>query len=197
VSDGPTHIDHALLKEVAAGDEQAFRQLFDALWPNVYTTALHLTKSPELSQDLAQEIFLRIWQNKQKLAEVDNIYAFLYATTRNLVTDFLRTKVFRESNRPFLINYFSHNDADPFARIEQQQEKQQLLEAIEKLPQQLKQVVTLSYLEGKTHNEIAGELGITPASSRIYLVRALAMLRKENASKGNRLLTIMWWLTIC
>ena len=171
--------DRELLSRIAEGDENAFNQLFDRLWGHVYSATLRLTKSPELSKDLSQEVFLRLWQHRDRLPGITNIHAFLYTITKNLVTDFLRTKVFRENNQSFLTSYFAHDDTDILKALETKEKKEWLREAVGQLPSQLRQVVELAYFEGKNHKEIAAVLQITPASSRIYLVRAIASLRKN------------------
>ena len=190
------YVESELLQQVASGDKMAFRRLFDQLWASVYSAALQLTRSPEMAQDLAQEVFVRLWEHRGKLNEVTNIYAWLYTITRNLVTDFLRKKVFQDSNKAFLVSYYQHNDADPFSKLELREQKEKLREAIDQLPLQLKQVVTLAYFEGRSHKEIASVLQITPASSRIYLVRAIAMLRRNSAQGGSRVLLKLFWLAM-
>lgn len=190
------YVETELLQQVASGDRMAFRRLFDQLWASVYSAALRLTRSPEMAQDLSQEVFVRLWENRSKLADVTNIYAWLYTITRNLVTDFLRKKVFQDNNKAFLASYYAHNDADPFSTLELREQQEKLKAAIEQLPLQLKQVVTLSYFEGRSHKEIAAILQITPASSRIYLVRAIAMLRKNSAGDGNKVLLKLLWLAM-
>lgn len=190
------YVEDELLQKVASGDKMAFRRLFDQLWENVYSAALRLTRSPEMAQDLSQEVFVRLWEQRSKLPDVTNIYAYLYTITRNLVTDFLRKKVFQDSNKPFLVSYYQHNDADPFSSLELREQKEKLKVAIDQLPLQLKQVVTLAYFEGRSHKEIAAVLQITPASSRIYLVRAIAMLRKHSEQGGGRVLLKLLWLAM-
>ncbi|MEP7257518.1 MAG: RNA polymerase sigma factor [Flavitalea sp.] len=185
-----------LLKRIAGGDERAYHDLFIQLWPNVYSAALRLTKSPELAQDLAQEVWLRVWEHRVGLPKVANIYAFMYTITRNLVTDFLRTKVFHDNNIPFLKSHFQHTEADVFGQLEQAEQKESLQEAISKLPGQLGQALTLAYYEGKSHKEIAAIMQITPASSRIYLVRAIALLRKKTFNSSPIYLKLLWMLLI-
>lgn len=191
-----SYVERELLLRIAEGDKTAFQRLFDQLWGNVYSTTLRLTKSPEMSQDLSQEVFLRLWENRRRLPEVTNIYGFLYTITKNLVTDFLRTKVFRDNNRSFLTDYYTYGDTDPFKALEIREQQERLQEAVSRLPLQLQQVVTLAYFEGKTHKEVAEALQITPASSRVYLVRAIALLRKNAASGGTGLWLKLLWLVV-
>ena len=75
MTDLSIHIDKALLLQIAEGDENAFAALFKAFWPQVYGTGLRITRSPEQAKDLAQDIFIRVWDNRAQLPEVKKIDA--------------------------------------------------------------------------------------------------------------------------
>lgn len=172
-------ISPQLLRSASLGDGVAFRQLFDALWGAVYSAALRLTKSPEMAQDLAQEVFIKLWDNRAALGGINNIRAYLYTITRNLTHDHLRKQVLRESNRDFLSTYFSLNTSTPQQLLENKELGHKLNAAIQKLPEYQRNVFNMSYIEGLSHKEIAQKLGITPLTSRVYLVRAINLLRKD------------------
>ena len=183
-----------LLSSLAAGDKQAFAQIFELYWDRVYGAALRLTKSPDLARDLGQDIFLKLWDNREKLAGVKNFPSFLYAITRNLVFDHLRKKVFRESNREFLLHYFARTEAPALEALESRELDQLLYAAIDRLPPKLKQVLRLARFEGLSHEEIASRLGITPQSSKTYMVRALAALNKDLTSHAEKMALLFFVL---
>lgn len=167
---------------------QAYQRLFEWYWDQIYGAVLHLTKTPEQAKDLAQDIFLKLWENRAKLPGVKHFRSYLFTIARNLVYDQLRTKVFRESNREFLTNYFSYNRSSPQELLEQKELGEILNEAINKLPSQLRKVFNLHRIEGLSHEEIAKRLNITPISSKTYMVRALMTLRKEIKKHSGKLL---------
>ena len=172
------HTEQALLQLIASGDRTAYRQLFEHYSDQVYGAALHLTKSPEQARDLTQDIFLKIWDNRSKLPEVQHFSAYLYTIVKNLVHDQVRSAIFRESNRESLVSYFNYNESSPEELLERKQVKEAVAAAINRLPPKLQQVFTLGYFEGLSHKEIAGRLDISPLSSKTYMVRALMALRK-------------------
>src|ERR1700761_1304411 len=98
-----------LLMEVADGNEAAYKRLFVHYWDQIYSTALLFTKSRELSQDLAQDVFAKVWVRREKLKEIDRFDAFLFIIARNVIIDRLRKKVFNAANEACLMEYF----ADP------------------------------------------------------------------------------------
>nr|WP_262915856.1 sigma-70 family RNA polymerase sigma factor [Chitinophaga filiformis] len=175
---------------VADGDRHAYQYLFETYWNQVFGACLQLTKSPEQAKDLTQDIFLKIWDHRQKLPAVRNFDSYLYTIARNLVRDQLRTTIFRESNREFLQHYFSTKAVSPQEILEGKQLSENMKAAISRLPLKLQQVFTLSQLEGLSHKEIAGRLEISPLSSKTYMVRALLMLRKLLVKDADSLLII-------
>src|SRR5882757_9255154 len=148
------HIDQNVLLLLAAGDKEAYAAVFEKYWDSVYGFALRLTKSPEMARDLAQDIFLKLWDHRHKLPEVRSFPSFLYTVTRNLVHDHLRKKVFRESNKETLINYFSRAEELAPELLESKELDNLLYACINKLPPKLKQVLKLGRLEGLSHEEI-------------------------------------------
>ena len=185
------HIDQNVLLLLAAGDKEAYAAVFEKYWDSVYGFALRLTKSPEMARDLAQDIFLKLWDHRHKLPEVRSFPSFLYTVTRNLVHDYLRKKVFRESNKDTLIHYFSREEELAPELLESKELDNLLYACINKLPPKLKQVLKLGRLEGLSHEEIAARMGITPQSSKTYMVRALAALHKEMARHRERTALIL------
>jgi len=175
----PLYNERELLMRMADGDKQAFQELFHRYWAPVYSVGLKITKSPESARDLAQEIFMKVWDNRAKWPVVDNFKAYLYKMTRNLGINYLEAMTVRHSNRTFLAQYFAHETTSPFEVLEGKELRDEVLKAIQCLPLQLRQVFTLHRIEGLSHEEIAGRLDITALSSRTYMVRALLQLRRK------------------
>jgi len=172
----------------------AYQKLFDLYWDQVYGIGLRLTKTPEQAKDLAQDIFLKLWDSRTKLTEVRDFRSYLFVITRNLIQDQIRTKIFHESNREFLTNYFAYNESSPQELLEQKELGEALNAAIRKLPPRLQQVFNLRRVEGLSHVEIAQRLNITTISSKTYMVRALMALRKEIIKDPGKLFLVATFL---
>jgi RNA polymerase sigma-70 factor (family 1) len=188
------HNEQELLRLVAQGDMLAYQQLFDSYWDQVYGIGLRLTKTPEQAKDLAQDIFLKLWDSRTKLTEVRDFRSYLFVITRNLIQDQIRTKIFHESNREFLTNYFAYNESSPQELLEQKELGEALNAAIRRLPPRLQQVFNLRRVEGLSHVEIAQRLNITTISSKTYMVRALMALRKEIMKDPGKLFLVATFL---
>jgi RNA polymerase sigma factor (sigma-70 family) len=144
-----------LLSRLSAGDQHAFREIFELHWDQIHAVGLKILKSPELAKDLAQDTFLRIWYNREQLKDVHNFQAYLNVLSRNLAIDLLRKKVFTVDNEDYLVAYFSEEAVSLTEEAEYKELKQLLHEAVNHLPPQMQQVFRLSRLEGLSHAEIA------------------------------------------
>ncbi|NML22583.1 sigma-70 family RNA polymerase sigma factor [Pseudoflavitalea sp. G-6-1-2] len=173
-----TYDERALLLQIAEGDAMSFGILTKHHWPQVYGTALRLTKSPEQAKDLAQEMFMKLWNSRHRLPEVENINTYIYVAARNLVMDFMEKKVFHPSNIQNLTDYLTDNSAEhPLTSLEFKELEQTVSAAIQALPEKTRRVFELHRFAGKSHKEIAALLDISEVSSKTYIVRALRDIR--------------------
>lgn len=175
MSESSPYIDKEQLHRIAGGDSAAFEILFKQFWPQVYGTSFHLTKSEEMAKDLAQEIFTKLWENREKLAEVEKPDAYIYTVSKNLIMDFQRKKVFDTVNIDYLVQYFSTTPAQ--SKLEYQELENVLNNAVAQLNGKVAEVFRLSRYEGLTHPQIAEKLNISVHSSRTYITRALQEIR--------------------
>lgn len=184
--------EHELLRLTAEGDEQAFKELFQQYWPQVYGTSLHLTHSTDTAKDLAQDIFLKIWSNRTNLFEVQNLGGYIYRLSKNTVLDHLRKRVFEPGNIDLLIDYFNLSDAESIQeKLEYKELEATLQEAVNKLPDRIQEVFRLSRFEGLSHTEIAQKLNISVVTSKTYIVRALQAIREHLSSQSGMIVILM------
>lgn len=183
-----------LLQLAAKGNEAAFRELFHQYWPQVYGTCLHLTHSPELAKDLAQDIFVKLWCQREGFGAIKKLDAYIYTVSRNLVLDHLRKKVFANENIDLLIDYFSSDAVSATDKLQYKELEAALQRAVNKLPGKVQEVFRLSRFEGLSHPEIARKLNISVVSSRTYIVRALQEIREYLATHQENLVILMFLL---
>lgn len=167
-----------LLQQIAAGNATAFTAIFDRYSRHVYHLSLKFTKDPVMAEDLTQEIFTRLWVNREKLPEVRDFKAFLNTVSRNLLRNYLRKKVFSPENESFLAGYFNESSGSALDQLEFKELQSALREAVDQLPDQLRKVFTMSRVEGLTHEEIATRMGLSRISVKSYIFRSLVIIRE-------------------
>jgi len=163
------------LAAVAGGDEKAFRTLVDAYWSRVYFNTLTLVKSPAVAQDLTQEIFLKIWLQRERLTEVESFKNYIYVVGRNQVIAALRKKIIETANTD--MSMLREDMLAPDAQLEGKDAYRLLLEGVERLTPQQKIIFKMSRLEGLSHEQIAQKLGLSRNTVKVHMVMALNFLR--------------------
>ena len=89
-------ISHLLLK-VTEGDEQALAAIVRLYWKNIYGHALAWIRSAEEAEELTQDIFLKVWNSRSQLGEVENFENWLFIISRNTILSAVRKKLNRPS----------------------------------------------------------------------------------------------------
>lgn len=176
--------EKSILLRVANGDQQAFRQLFDQYWDGMYANALHFTKSPELAQDLTQEIFTKVWILRGKLPEIDRFDAWLYRVAKNMILDEMRRLQQNPDYAEFIDAYFLAGDQDAHQPATTKDIEKQLHAAIDQLPAQMQTAFKLSRFEGLTHEQIARKMNISKVTSQNYIARSLVAIKKYMKELG-------------
>lgn len=163
--------EKALLLRVAEGDEKAFEELFYQYHNKLGAYVLGWTKSLQLAEEIVQDVFLKIWLNRQALTTVEKFENYLYILSRNYTYNALRTIAGEQVKRQEWIKHFENNlDFDSESATE---DYLPLIEkAISNLPPQQKNVFILKRKQGLKYEEIASQLNIAPETARKHLAAA-------------------------
>lgn len=168
--------EKALLLRVSEGDEAAFRAIYDHYRKKIYTLGLLLTHSESQAQELVQDVFMKIWEKREQLREIDYFNAWLRTIARNTATNYLRARAMEKLGLALLPlnengSCFTENDAA-------NREYASLLQAaIRQLPLQQQKVYILHRQQGLRHEAIAQQLGISVLTSKKYMKLALRSIR--------------------
>jgi RNA polymerase sigma-70 factor (ECF subfamily) len=181
--------ENELLLLVAEGDEKAFRQLFDHYWNKIYSVALTLTKSTALSEEIVQDVFLKIWLKREQLPSVEKFDGFLFTVAKNHIYNELRKKTMEQPFVEHLEQHFLESSALPEQIMVLKETKQLIDKAVQQLPDQQRAVFELSRNEGLDYTTIADQLGISRSTVKNHMTKALQFLRQYlNAHRGELVL---------
>jgi RNA polymerase sigma-70 factor (family 1) len=171
--------DQDLLREIAAGNETAFRQLFEANRRKIFSYILKLTDSRELAEDGLQDIFLKIWTLREKLLEIKNINAYLHRMAHNHAYHGFR-RMARES---LVLDQLKQSGVtaspDPGADLLSKEVKTYIQNLVDRLTPRQREILLLSRENGLKHEEIAIRLGLSRDTVKKHMVDALRFLREE------------------
>jgi len=164
---------------LSQGDETAFRQLYDEYWNRIYLLALTYLKSTELAQDIVQDVFLKVWNQRESFLTIRHPGSFIYVMGRNAVINAFRKKLSNDRIVEELSDYIPNNFQLPLQILEVKQLQQRLDSAISCLPPKQSLIIKLSREEGLTHKEIAERLCIEKSTVKNHIIRALNTLRQQ------------------
>lgn len=190
-----SHSESELLRLLAAGDQHAYQVIFERYWDPIYSTALLLTKSPALAEDVAQDVFTMLWEKRADLADVNRLEGYLFIAARNRIYTRFRKLASGDAYRQYIIHCFREGEgvkADE--RTELRELEQTILRAIQKLPPQQQKAFKLSRFEGMRHEDIALTMGVSRITIKSYIVQAIATLRKALANNPSGAMITLWAL---
>jgi RNA polymerase sigma-70 factor (family 1) len=166
-----------LLQRMAEGDTQAFARIFDNYWKKIYSISLTYIKSTQEAEDVTQDVFLKIWKNREKLTEVDSLNNYLFIMTRNQVLTALRKKSAQDHQPLFIETGGASKDPLPDREVAYKDLQVKLHEAIRLLPPKQQEALRLSREEGLGHEEIARLMGVSKSTVKNHIVTGLNTVR--------------------
>ena len=168
-----------LLQLVSKGDELAFRQIFNTYHGKLYSYIIKITDSRETAEDTVNDVFLKLWLNKEKLLEIENLNAYLYRMAHNHAYNGLR----RMAKQILIISELEktagHEYSGPDDKLLRKELREMIHAAIGKLTPQQRAVYKMSREESLKQEDIARQLNISIFTVKKHLTDALNCLRKE------------------
>lgn len=164
---------------MAEGDTRAFEIVYETYRDKTYGFLFDLTGSQPLAEDIFQDVFTNIWEQRAGLTEVGNFNAWLFTMLRNKAFDGLR-RVAKE--HAIIREMLKNGDATQSAtdeKLHYSELRKKLHLAVNRLPGQQRQVYLLSREKGLKHEEIATNLNIAVTTVNKHMTRALDFLRKN------------------
>lgn len=189
------HNEKQLLTQVSQGDRQAFQVLYKACYPLVQQYIVLFEPSPHILDELTQDVFVRIWEKRDRLGAVESFKGYLFLVTRNVVFNFIRAlkvrqkvKELDEASPPLA------NDLENELLFKQYYEI--ALEAMRQLPPGRRKVLKMSIDDGLSLDEIATELGISRSGVKKQLYAATAYVRQYLQEHGEITLALIIFLSL-
>ena len=185
-----------LLPLIAAGDEQAFSAIVDHYWQKIYTVSLTFVKSTHIAEDVVQEVFLKVWEKRATIENVENFNSWLFILARNTIISMLRKKepsIIAQGN---LFPELPHIQPATDAAVQLKELQEIINRGIESLPEQQQRIYRMSREQELSHEEICHRLGLARSTVKNNLVKTLNFLRDYLRQQTNPQLIIVATLLI-
>lgn len=177
---GQTVTDIQLLEKVKESDIEAFRMLFDRYQPIIFRQVLFQTHDADLSHDIVQETFIRVWEHRGSLKPNLSFLAYVMRISGNLVLDVFKHQKIQKRLEDSIPSPALSECDDPEEALQLTVLHERIYTVMnENLPKRCREVFLLSRFEGKTHQQIAELLGISARTVEHQISHALKVLRKK------------------
>lgn len=172
-------IDNTHIQQLIAGEEAAFTTVYDLYAQKVYRLAFKFLKNSAQSEEIVQEVFIKLWLNVEKLDVNGNLWLYLFVLTKRLSINALRQISKSRSLTEKLVHEVleMHNSTEENVLLHDLERCAD--QVIATLPRQQKLAYTLSRNEGLSHREIAEQLHISPNTVNNHIVEALKTIKAK------------------
>lgn len=171
-----------LLRRIAEGDEEAFTLFFRLLSPQVLTWAAAIVHEPEVEKEILQNVFIRIWFNREQLPDLEWLTAWVKRITLNQSFSWLRAQSRRDAAESKMPDAPAAPDA--VEGLSYRELAAEVQAAITNLPSQRRKIFIMSREQGLSTAEIAEELQLSPGTVRNAISTALGSIRHHLEATG-------------
>ena len=176
--------ENDLFNQMARGSVSAFTEIFYHYTQSLYSFILIKTKSEDLTEEIIQEVFIKIWDKREKFSEVENFESYLYTLASNKIYDFYRKMASEDKLKKIVFQSMKDYSNITTETLDLKYSQEELTKALERLPPQQKKIFLLSRQQGLNHMEIAEQLQISPSTVNNHLTVALRSLKLHSVNTG-------------
>jgi RNA polymerase sigma-70 factor (family 1) len=171
-----------LLVQISDGDEKAFSVLYTHFAPRLRNYVYRMIRSDADSEEVIQEIFIRIWLSRDKLPEIEKAQAWIFTITARLCLQYFRKK---SNEQKKLMNWKPGGDPQTPVQILDVHEITRVVQtALQGLPEKTGRIYRLNREQGLAPAEIAQSLAISVGTVKNQLTAANKYIRQELLNKG-------------
>ena len=180
-----THLtDDELVTLLKQGDERAFAEIYKRYAEKLAGFAGSKLYSLDDARDILHDIFVKLWEGRERLHITSNLQSYLFAVIRHRIIDKIRKNITREEYASAVQSMAITYDADAEKQVELKELKQTIRNSLDQLSPRIKEIYKLSREEGLSNREIAEKLDLSEQTVKNQLSAALKHLRQTLGYAG-------------
>ena len=176
---GILYIDKNLIIKLKAGDRRAFQLVFNAYSESLFHFTLSYLKDSSESEEIVQDVFLRLWEIRSEIDEDKSFKNFLYRMAVNRVFNHIKHQVVRQKYENHLMKIDQSFSVSPEDLIFRKELDVKVKELLSKLPVQKREIFEMSKLMGYSNTEISEQLGISIRTVENQVYRATKFFKEQ------------------
>jgi RNA polymerase sigma-70 factor, ECF subfamily len=172
-------MEQDIIEKIRSGDEKVFEEFFKTWYPKLCLFANQYVGSPDLSRDIVQEVFIRIWDHREEFEVRYSLKAYLYQAVKNHSISYLRkTKPVTDLSEIIGVPGDEYLPEEELL-FRNKSFSDRIWREVEELPERKRTIFTLYRKHGLSYKEIATVLGIKRKTVENQMGRALHFLRER------------------
>ena len=161
-------------------DEAALSVLFDTYYEKLYLFAEKYIYDSDKAHDIVQDVFLKIWENAERLELTSSIQHYLFASVRNGCLNYLKSlQIEDRNNRKYAEAYIESQNVD---MVDDEELLARVRQVLDELPEKCREVCLLRFVEGYKYAEIAARLDMNENTVKAQLNRGMERLKQAFAT---------------
>jgi RNA polymerase sigma-70 factor (ECF subfamily) len=172
------YIEKEWMEGFRLGSEHSFSELFNQLYPALTLYSFRITKNQPASEDIAEESFLKVWNNRDSFQQYDHLKSWLYKVVKNSSLKWLKKEEKTLANNLQIIADYESSEKHALDALIQAEVFREIHTILGSLPSQSRKIAQMIFFEDKTIQEVSDELGLSASTVKTQKGRALAKLKK-------------------
>lgn len=172
------------------GDPEAFSILFNKFYPHICFFAQNLVENKQVAEEIAEDVFVKLWQRHSKFDKLERIKAFLYIAAKNSCINHLESQKYKKKQLQDFKYLITEREDEVSTAIIREEVLRKIAVAMDQLPDPYRRIMTMTY-QGLKNKEIAKQLNITETAVSTQKARGLNLLRKQLSSKEYLLMLLI------
>jgi RNA polymerase sigma-70 factor (ECF subfamily) len=172
-------IETLLIFQLKQGSQKAFDKIYRMYAKRLYAYCLQFTKSPEDSEEIVQDVFVKIWTNRMHIRQEDTLRSLLFIMAKHQMISAFRSKI----NQPVYEEYVCYKEAMSVDGADRKSEYHEFVKkfkkALQTLPDTQRKVIVLSKIKEFSNKKIAEKLALSEQTVKNSLSAGLKKLRIE------------------
>ena len=174
----------AFILSLKNGSYKAFERIYQMYAKRLFAYSLQFTKSQEESEEIVQDVFMRLWTNRAKIRQEDTLRSLLFIMTKHYLINAFRTKINQPEYEEYIQYVNEHSVDDASYQLEYQEFVTKFRAILKTLPETQQRVITLSKIEQFSNKEIADKLSLSEQTVKNQLSLGLKTLKEKLGSHG-------------
>ena len=173
----PNYDERSFVRQISLGDQKAFSEVYDRYKPMLYRFVFKILKSEELANDSCQEVFMKIWEDRERLTEVISFRYYLLTVGKNHSLNILKKVLSEEKNVSDFVSSYNEISNDLEEQMQSNEYQYFISCVLDSLTPQSQRVFHLCRQQGLSYDEAAENMGVSRNIIKKHMIRSMKIFR--------------------